>query len=268
MSTPFPPPPQPEPQASREPSPAPLFAPPDGPAPAAPDPWSLPVPAAAPPVVPESERLVGYAPQTHLAGGWDPRSLDALAPPAARAPRERLAVPAFVLAWLLAPLGAVLGVIATVRARRSRRRGAGLAVAAIAVGLVVSVVVPTLVLPSSSAWARAVGATAPLGVVTEPVVAYTRQLREGHCLESLPEGKVRRVTVVPCEGAHGASVVAVVTLRGDAWPGDVEVLRTVETRCRVTAPAGEDLVALTPTAAGWRAGDRTGACLASPRSGA
>lgn len=265
MSASAPPPAEPDPGS--EASPAPLFASPDGPAPAAPDPWSLPVPAAPPPAVPEDERLVGYAPQTHLADGWGPRALGTLAPPATPAPRERLAVPAFVLAWVLAPVGAVLGVVAAVRARRTRRRGVGLAVAAVIVGLTVSVVVPTVVLPSSEVWARAVGATAPLGDVTGPTGAYARQLRDGHCLESLPDGNVRRVTVVPCDGPHAATVVAVVPLRGSTWPSDAEVLRAVETRCRVTAPSGTDVVALRPTAAGWRAGDRSGLCLARAATG-
>lgn len=266
MSASVPPPAEPGPGS--EGSPAPLFASPDGPAPAAPDPWSLPVPAAPPPVVPESERLVGYAPQTHLADGWDPRALGTLAPPAARAPRERLAVPAFVLAWVLAPVGAVLGVVAAVRARRTRRRGVGLAVAAVVVGLTVSVVVPTVVLPSSGAWARAVGATAPLGDVTVPTGAYARQLRDGHCLESLPDGNVRRVTVVPCDGPHAATVVAVVPLRGSTWPGDDAALRAVATRCRIMTTRGAEAVVLTPTSAGWRAGDRTGLCVTTPRPGA
>lgn len=226
------------------------------------------MPAAPPTVVPESERLVGYAPQTHLADGWDPRALGTLAPPATPAPRERLAVPAFVLAWVLAPVGAVLGVVAAVRARRTRRRGVGLAVAAVVVGLTVSVVVPTVVLPSSGAWARAVGATAPLGDVTVPTGAYARQLRDGHCLGSLPDGNVRRVTVVPCDGPHAATVVAVVPLRGSTWPGDDAALHAVATRCRIMTTRGAEAVVLTPTSAGWRAGDRTGLCVTTPRPGA
>lgn len=244
------------------PAPASLFASPDGPAPAAPDPWSLPVPAAAPPVVPESQRLVGYAPQTHLADGWGPRSLATLAPPAPRAAREPFAVWAFVLAWLLAPVGAVLGVVAVVRARRTQRRGAGLGAAAVVVGLVVSVAVPTLVLPSSGAWSRVTGTTEALGEVTGPTSAHVRQLSAGHCLREMPEGVTTRVTVVPCAQAHAAVVATVVPLRGGSWPGADEALRTVETRCRVTAQPGAELVALTPTAAGWRAGDRNGLCLA------
>lgn len=264
MSTPVPPPPDAEPQ--REP--APLFAAPDGPPPASPDPWSLPVPAAAPPVVPESERLVGYAPEQLLGGAWDPRALSSLAPAAPLAPRDGLAVPAFVLAWLVAPVGVVLGVVAALRARRTGRRGVGLAVAAVVVGLAVSIVVPTLVAPSSEAWARAVGATGSLGEVRGATDAYARQLREGSCLADMPTGSTRRVTVVPCDSAHAARVVAVVPLRGDSWPGEAEVLRSVTDTCRVTAPAGADVVALTPSAAGWRAGDRNGLCLAGATPGA
>ncbi|MGP7961464.1 hypothetical protein ACTVCO_11745 [Sanguibacter sp. A247] len=248
--------------------PSPLFASPDGPAPAAPDPWSLPVPASAPPVVPEAQQLVGYAPQTHLADGWDPRALGTLAPPAPRAAREPFAVPAFVLAWLVAPLGAVLGAVAVVRARRMHRRGVGLGAAAIVVGLVVSVVVPTVVLPSSGAWARVMGATEPLGDVLAPTSAYARQLGPGHCLEEIPHGTTHRVTVVPCTLTHEALVLDAVPLRGEAWPGADEVVRTVETRCRVLIAAGLDLIALSPTEAGWRAGDRTGLCVAPARPGA
>ena len=249
------------------PQPEPLFAAPDGPPPSpapSPDPWSPPVPAAPAPVVPEAERLVGYAPEQHLAAGWDPRALGTLAPPEPPAPRDRLAVPAFVLAWLVAPVGVVLGVVAAVRARRAGRRGTGLAVGAVVVGLALSVVVPTVVLPSSGAWARAVGATEPLGEVTAPTTAWVRQLREGHCLETLPEGTPRRVRVVPCDGPHAARVVAVVPLRDAAWPGDDAVVRAATDRCRVTAPAGAAAVALTPTAAGWRAGDRSALCVAGP----
>jgi len=244
------------------PRPEPLFATPDGPPPSSPDPWTPPVPPAPAPVVPESAQLVGYAPEPHLAEGWDPHTLVALAPPPPSVPRDRLAVPAFVLAWLLAPVGVVVGVVAAVRARRAGRAGAGLALAAVVVGLALSVVVPTTFLPSSGAWARAVGATDPLGDVTAPTTAWVRQLREGHCLEALPEGTPRRVQVVPCDGREAARVVAVVPVRGDAWPGDDAVVRAVTDRCRVTAPAGTTVVALTPTATGWRAGDRSGTCVA------
>lgn len=59
-----------------------------------------------------------------------------------------IAVTGFVLSFLLglAPLGVVLGIVGIFRTRGGRRRGMGLAIAAIPIGLVVSVVVGMAVL--------------------------------------------------------------------------------------------------------------------------
>lgn len=226
-----------------------------------------PHPAVPPPYAPTptpggpTDPLVGYA-QTHLADGWSPSSLRTLDAPAARHPRERLATPALVLAFLVAPVGVVLGLVAARRARRDQRSGLGTALAAVAVGLAVCVALPSVALPSSAGWARLRGATDPLPTITAETRAHVRQLEVGHCLRDELDDTVRRVTVVPCTDAHAGEVVASVPLRATSWPGTAEATRLVSTTCRLTSHDGARTIALAPTAAGWRAGDRTGLCVA------
>ena len=80
----------------------------------------------------------GATPPDWTAGGWAPAGHgqpDAYPPPYAyRRPTNTLAVLALVLAFVCAPAGLVLGIVARRQIRRTGEEGAGLALAGIVVG--------------------------------------------------------------------------------------------------------------------------------------
>jgi hypothetical protein len=93
-----------------------------------PAPWQQPEPA--PP---------GWTPPTPRQGGWAPAGYgppDGYPPPpwALRRPTNTLAVVSLVLAFVCAPAGLVLGIVARRQIRRTGEEGAGLALAGIIVG--------------------------------------------------------------------------------------------------------------------------------------
>ncbi len=108
--------------------------------------------------------------------------------------------------------------------------------------------------------------TRTIGDVTSPRTATTRQVAAGHCIAELPaDGTVASVELVPCEDAHEAEVVGVLTLELDSWPGqdsiDGEVARWCEMDAQ-QAEAGFRAVVWTPSRAAWGQGDHQGVCLA------
>jgi len=222
--------------------PAPAPPPPPGddrpstpvpPAPAPPPPWTAPVPATpgqAPPPPTPSGRAPLPPPPAPSAG------------PAGYYPQE-----AYYAGW--APASAP-----------PRRRGRR----ALAVTLVVVLVAAVLggggvVLGT---WLQ----TRPLGDVTGPTSATSRQVRAGHCLAELPDdGTLGRVTVVPCDDPHDAEVVGQLDLGEGAWPGADKVRRRAEAWCEMDTAeteAGLRPVVWTPTERSWAQGDRLALCLA------
>ncbi|GIJ45669.1 hypothetical protein Val02_25550 [Virgisporangium aliadipatigenens] len=96
-------------------------------------------------------------------------------------------------------------------------------------------------------------------------------LKQYDCVAAISEGMVFSVETVPCSQPHRAQVYATFTLPDGAYPGDVPVARSVESRCaelaqKLTLAPGVDeetaeVAYLHPTQGSWRAGDRTGICL-------
>jgi len=107
--------------------------------------------------------------------------------------------------------------------------------------------------------------TRPLGEVTGPTSATSRQVRTGHCIEDLPDdGVVGRVTVVPCSAEHEAEVLGELHLGSGEWPGEDEVRERAEAWCEMGSDeveAGLRPVVWTPSERSWGQGDHTALCL-------
>jgi hypothetical protein len=108
--------------------------------------------------------------------------------------------------------------------------------------------------------------TRPIGDVTGPVTATSRQVAAGHCVAELPEdGTLGTVPLVPCEDEHEAEVVGVLQLTDDSWPGERAVTDEVTAWCEMDAEqlaGGFRAVVWAPSKAAWGQGDRGGVCLA------
>ncbi|HEY0186630.1 MAG TPA: DUF4190 domain-containing protein [Cellulomonas sp.] len=196
-----------------------------------------------------------YPDQPFYAPGWQPP----------RPRTEPLALVALVAGVLgTGPVAIVLGALGIRSARRHGRRGRGLALAGLVLGLV-----------GTLGWAAlgtvAVGtavASRPLPAdVTGPRTAHAVQLVTGSCLADLPsDPQVDEVQVVPCAQEHLAQVLTTYAFTDDEdWPGDRAATARVEAACTLTAAeqaTGLRLVAWSPTEGSWADGDRTGLCLA------
>lgn len=275
-------PPPPAPDVADAPPPAPLapFASPSGTIPLPPTPtglvppngttgWGDPASASMTPAWGGGQappEHLGFSDQTYTAGSWSPAATATLVPrPEPPAGIEPFSIAAIVTAVLLPPVGFVLGVVALVRTRRTRQRGAVLAAVALFVAVLLTVLlamVPTL---APTLLPRLQGVTSPVGPeVDRAVGAHVRQLTVGSCVRDLPDGSTDRVTVVPCTDEHAVRVVSEYTFDDDSWPGSSAVRREVAESCTLSAEeaaAGVRAVALVPTKESWRQGDRTGLCL-------
>lgn len=108
--------------------------------------------------------------------------------------------------------------------------------------------------------------TRPLGEVTSPTSATSRQVRAGHCLAELPDdGTLGRVRVVPCDDAHEAEVVGALRLDDGPFPGAQAVERAAAWCEMDRAQTEQGLVPVvwTPTERSWNQGDRIVLCLAA-----
>jgi Septum formation len=200
------------------------------------------------------------APEPYYAPGWP--AADGRLP----GPRlDGLAVVGFVTAVVgLGLVGIGLGVAALVRIRRGRTSGRGLAIAAVAIGTVWTVVAAVVGVSLTSSWL----ATRPLPLEVEgPRTASVGRLVTGHCVGALPDdGDVGRVEVVPCDEPHAAQVISEYRFAPDAvWPGQDGANARVAVACELStaeAEAGLRLVTWAPTEGSWADGDRTGLCVA------
>lgn len=108
--------------------------------------------------------------------------------------------------------------------------------------------------------------TKPVGDVTSPTSATSRQVRPGHCIEDLPsDGAVGRVTLVPCDDDHEAEVLGSLRLDDGGWPGDDALAEQAAGWCEMDsdqAAAGYRPVVWTPGQQAWSQGDRVALCLA------
>jgi hypothetical protein len=102
------------------------------------------------------------------------------------------------------------------------------------------------------------------------------QLRVGDCLTQLPKGSTLTLPVVPCTRRHLGEVYDVHALGDGAYPGDAQVDRLSQGRCRKTlptfvrAPAGRtgyDIDFLLPNKQTWAAGDSRVICILSDPHG-
>jgi len=108
--------------------------------------------------------------------------------------------------------------------------------------------------------------TKPVGDVTSPTSATSRQVRPGHCIRELTaDGSVGRVTLVPCTDEHEAEVLGSLRLDDGGWPGEEAVAEQAVGWCRMDndhAAAGYQPVVWTPSEQSWSQGDRVALCLA------
>jgi len=109
------------------------------------------------------------------------------------------------------------------------------------------------------------------------------QVDVGTCITDLPnDGRVARVTAVPCDVAHVGEAVATYPVAGDEWPGRGAVVSEVLGYCGSViqpGPAGSGMfqasdwgaglrwVAWVPTEESWADGERAGVCVAYREAG-
>ena len=180
-----------------------------------------------------------------------------------RPPTDPLAIASLATAVGLGPVGVGLGIAALVRIRRLGRRGRGLALAAIAVGAVWTLVALVI---AGAAVMLAIGSRPLPHDVPRAQDAHARQLVAGDCVDPLPaDGDIDVVHVVPCAKPHAARVISQYAFEPDAvWPGQAAADQRVATACELSAAesaAGLTPLTWAPTAESWRHGDRTGLCL-------
>ncbi|GIG28114.1 hypothetical protein Cma02nite_07140 [Cellulomonas marina] len=164
---------------------------------------------------------------------------------------------------LLGPFAVAVGALALRRVRTRGTRGRRLAVTALVVGAVETLLaaVAVVVLAVTLAGLRDLPTA-----LDGPRDAHPAQVVPGHCLAGLPpDGAVRRVQLVPCDEPHAAEAVSTYAFApGAAWPGQAEAARAVAASCRLgdaDRAAGRTAVAWAPTRAAWLLADRTGLCL-------
>lgn len=97
--------------------------------------------------------------------------------------------------------------------------------------------------------------------------ANMRQLSVGNCLNDSADlrTKVSGIVVVPCSDPHTAQVISAYEFRSDEWEGTEATGDLVVKSCSLSASetaAGYTLLALAPSEASWKQGDRTGLCVA------
>ncbi|PFG37087.1 hypothetical protein ATL41_1835 [Flavimobilis soli] len=212
---------------------------------------------------------LGFSDQTYTAGTWSAAATASLVPrPAPPSGTDPVAIASLPAAIVVPPAGVVLAIVALVRTARSHQRGRVLATAALIAGSLLSALAVLLPLLVPSLVPRLTGTTDPVGPdVDGPVGVHVRQLTVGSCVRTVPSGGTVRTTVVPCGEEHEARVVSQYVFDDGSWPGDEEVAERVAASCTLSAEevaAGVRAVALVPTEASWRQGDRQGLCLLTP----
>lgn len=203
----------------------------------------------------------------------DPTAEDAQ-PPAGPAPSgpafSKMAIAALPAGILpLVPVGIGLGIAGLVTTRRGRRRGRGLAIAA---------------LLTATAWLAvgvALGTVAALthGFQKPTRIEYSDQLgtvfglHQGECIINSQNGTSPRRT--PCSTAHDAEVFATFPLPGSTWPGRDVVQREANAGCssRLAGYLNPELAIslaqdyVYPGQVAWQTGTRTVVCEVRATSG-
>jgi len=177
-----------------------------------------------------------------------------LTAPAPAGPTSRMAIASVVFAFLFAPVGLILGIIAQRRTRKTGQKGHGLARA----GVLLSIVV-------GCAWVTLFGVLANAG--TKQVTA----LKVGDCVTTLEESdSVTDLPVVDCAKPHQGEIYFLFQLPSGKYPGDTKVDKDAEDRCakeiNTYAGAGADekfdIFYLRPSPDDWSV-DRGVTCIAT-----
>lgn len=218
------------PQPQDQPAPMPPLASP-GPAPAPMPPLASPGPAPAPPGGPAP--TPAPLPPAVAPGG-----------PAGYYPQEAYYAPGWTQA------------ATQPRSHRGRR------IALLATLVVVVLAVAGTVTAAGLYW----WGTRPVGDVTSPTSATSRQVKPGHCIRDLPtDGSVGTITLVPCTDDHEAEVVGSLRLDDGGWPGEDALADQAADWCEMSTAqieAGYRPVVWTPGERAWTQGDRVALCLA------
>jgi hypothetical protein len=237
---------------------------PDAPADNPPLQWGTPLSAAAP-----APKAAGPPPLSRLA--VVALILGALAGvPALVAVLLEKDVGNWVLVGTLAGLGGLamlLGLIALIRCRGGRRRGAALAVVGMVLAALWGAGAAVAVVLNSSPEARDTS-----GKIVRKGDVDVTSLKVGDCLEKLTAAnQVGKVTGLPCTSNHEGEVFHTFTAAGgDKFPGDKPVTDEAGTQCvekAKTALKPDDakkakVAFLKPVEAGWGKGQKQITCVA------
>jgi Septum formation len=194
--------------------------------------------------------------------GQGSRAAQGAAGPEDRRPMDAVSVTAFVLSLVGAGIVAIpLGIWGVVRADSGRRRGEGLAVAALVVSAAWAVVAATFLVTSG-----VLGG----GTLAKEREVYWADLQPTMCVRSTDD-EAPDIPVVDCRAEHESEVMALIDLGGgDRYPGDEAIEAQGEVACRA---AFADYVGLGydesrleldfwwSDTTGWEDGERTLVCL-------
>jgi hypothetical protein len=197
---------------------------------------------------------------------------------------DGIAIASLVVALLGAgPLAVVLSLVALSRVRRTRRPGRGLALAALVLGtvetVVLLVVAAVLVLSAAGHGIDSTLRRASAGSATAGVLTDSSQLRLGDCLNLPPDDQatVSSVRVLPCSSPHDGEVYLVDALpEAGEFPGDAATGNEADDRCQAGyatfvgvafADSSLDYDDFLPSRASWAQGDRAVTCVISDPDG-
>lgn len=138
-----------------------------------------------------------------------------------------LAIAALVLAFVFAPVGLILGLVALSQIKKSGQGGRGLALAAAIVGGIFTVIIAIAIIAAiASSPSRDAS-----GRVTDGGTVDSTAVRSGDCVTGLREGTVTGVQVVPCGQPHQGEAYSVFDLSFSSWPGLSAVESAAQDRC-------------------------------------
>lgn len=170
--------------------------------------------------------------------------------PPAQAPLSTVAVLALITGFFCGLIGVILGILGLRDTKGGQKRGRGLAIAGIILGVL-----------------GTVAATAITLIAFVFVDKLAGSLEVGECLSELPtEDTVITLDKVDCSEPHVGEAYATVTVEDSpTYPG-VDVLMSYQEECVAELPADAGDVGfylLYPIEESWDAGDRTIVCIAT-----
>lgn len=170
--------------------------------------------------------------------------------PVGHKPLSTLSLLALITGIFCGLVGVILGVLGLRDTKGGQKRGRGLAIAGIVLGVLGTVVATAIVLLSAVFVDKLAG-----------------NLEVGECLAELPtEDTVITLDKVDCSEPHVGEAYATVTVEDSpTYPG-VDVLMSYQEECVAELPSGAGDVGfylLYPIEESWDAGDRTIVCIAT-----